>query len=479
MGRNSFFFSFFFSGFFSCFFSGFFSCLHLSSSLASAPLKLQDVLTESLKTFPKVQQKNYELSAKKEAIVSSLGAFDLKLKGKADYRAEGFYSGRSYTASLEKPLYYWGSSLYLGHRLSAGEYPNYEQKALTNSGGEYRAGIKFSLLQDRAIDPARGEFLGAELDFKQSEEFLFLTKLKVQKAATTAYYSWLVSGKIYDVYRELLEIAKKRNSGIVSRVKGGDLAEIYITENRQYILKRTISLREAERDFRAAALELNLYYPIASPGELGPGAMAHQQIPIKALPRDFEKLDFDSIFSRLAAERPELKALRYEIEKISLAEDLGDNKVLPRLDIHMEGSKDYGGERRSLDPAEARVFLTLEVPIERREGLGKRNKARMEQEALKEELNLLNATLKARLGVVLERLRAARSLYKNAGEEVSVAKKLELAEIAKFNRGASDFFVVNLREQNRSDAQVKKFKAYLDYQKSLAEYKDLTQTIKE
>ena len=58
----------------------------------------------------------------------------------------------------------------------------------------------------------------------------------------------------------------------------------------------------------------------------------------------------------------------------------------------------------------------------------------------------------------------------NAKEEINLASILEKAEKKRFRQGASDFFVINIREENTADARIKKIDAYLKYQKAYADY---------
>ena len=54
-------------------------------------------------------------------------------------------------------------------------------------------------------------------------------------------------------------MAISRNKGIERRVNKGDLARIYLTENNQYVLKRSVLLLQAENQFVKAANFLSLF----------------------------------------------------------------------------------------------------------------------------------------------------------------------------------------------------------------------------
>ena len=62
------------------------------------------------------------------------------------------------------------------------------------------------------------------------------------------------------INQSLLDIANKRQTALVKKHKRGDVAEIYLSENQQYILKRQNKLLEAQNYFQNASRNLALFY---------------------------------------------------------------------------------------------------------------------------------------------------------------------------------------------------------------------------
>ena len=62
-------------------------------------------------------------------------------------------------------------------------------------------------------------------------------------------------------------------------------------------------------------------------------------------------------------------------------------------------------------------------------------------------------------------------MLNNLKEEVLLAQKLEKAERRRFRFGASNFFVVNLREQISANSKIKKIEAWRKLQNFKADYK--------
>ena len=56
-------------------------------------------------------------------------------------------------------------------------------------------------------------------------------------------------------------------------------------------------------------------------------------------------------------------------------------------------------------------------------------------------------------------------------EEVKLAQTLQDSELEKFKYGASNFFLVNLREQENASSQASLIEVYKELQNSLVDYK--------
>jgi len=67
-----------------------------------------------------------------------------------------------------------------------------------------------------------------------------------------------------------------------------------------------------------------------------------------------------------------------------------------------------------------------------------------------------------------------RELVALTGDEAEQAATMEQAERTRFEAGASDFFLVNLREERSADARIRHLDARLLYQLSVADLHAIT-----
>ena len=72
---------------------------------------------------------------------------------------------------------------------------------------------------------------------------------------------------------------------------------------------------------------------------------------------------------------------------------------------------------------------------------------------------MLNEQIEVEVRNIANDISAAERFLSLAGQEVEQAEILEEAERIRFEDGASDFFVVNLREEAAADARVRRIEA--------------------
>jgi outer membrane protein TolC len=440
-------------------------------SAAQDYLAPEEVLAASAEHFPQILESLAERRAALSGIEEARGAFDLVFETEGKQYATGFYNGREIGARVRQEVASLGASVYGGYRVSDGTFPVYDDIRFTNTGGELKVGAVFSLLRDRDIDERRFRVTDASLALEEADLDLTLTQVGVQHKALGAYWRWVAAGRQLAVYEELFKIAQGRQSGLEQQVKAGARARIFLTENLQNIARRQRLVTEAEREFLAATNNLSFYYR-GSGGE--PLTPAREALPPVALltaavpavpPAD------DAAF--LIGARPELKALGVALERAEQRVALGKNALLPRLEALAEVSTDFGdiaeggASRNSTDTV---VGLKFSLPIQRREARGKLRRAEAEMEALKQRRRRAEDQLEIDLRNILLDLQTSSALVGIAAQEVDQSETMERAERERFSSGASDFFLVNIREETAADARIRFYLAALEARIAQANY---------
>ncbi|MEG8223134.1 TolC family protein [Sphingomonas sp. HH69] len=419
------------------------------------PLQLADVLASSRQHAPQVLEALARVRGAQGKRLSAEGAFDTVFSAAADSRLTGYYDSRYAETKVTRPLEQWGGNVYGGYRVSDGRFPIYEDKSYTNQFGEIKAGVVLALLRDRAIDDRRFNRTQAEADIALADADRLFIAIGVQRRALDAYNQWVVAGERLEIVRNLLALAQDRQTGLERQVTLGLRPRIILTENQQNILRRQTLVVQAEQALASAANTLSLYWRDAD---------GRPMIPSPAqLPSDLPNplplpVDPKSALSM----RPDLRTInvRMQVARDRLA--LDRNALLPRLDFNAEASRDIGpiGEGgRSREGTDTRVGLTFTLRLQRRAAQGRIMQTQAEIEAAMLRGQGLREQIIAEIDTIGVAVDATERLLTLAGDEQARAQDMAQAERRRFEMGASDFFLVNIREEAAADAALRKLDA--------------------
>ncbi len=444
---------------------------HIEFAKASAHDKLsqQQVINSANKHYPKILSYYEKVNASQGSALGSLGFFDIKLKQSYVDKSRGFYDGKISDTVLEKELGFMGAKVYGGYRKSFGNFPEYEESALTNRGGEYRAGAKFSLLKDSLIDENRLGVILANLGVEESKVQLETIKKEIERDATKAYWKWVAAAKVFHIYDNLYQLSIKRQSQLEERLKKGDVAEIIVLENKKNILRRKSALVKANQDFENAAIYLSLFWRnengtphIPKPKQIPEIDFALNQI-------HDSKINHDLTIA--LSNRPELRILKIQKEQNLSQLKYSKNLFKPQLDVDVGASKDLGGGSASRSPSNNYVGVDFSIPLQMREAKGKSAEYDSKLKSIKYEQQLFEEKIKAELEQIKVQINSIIEMYENLSSEAKLAVLLENSEREKFKHGASNFFLVNLREQDTALSKAAAIEMFEKYQSTLADYK--------
>lgn len=439
-----------------------------------APLTLDIVLKSTRQYFPEVLNALDKIEKSQAKVQSARGSFDLNFNSELNNRVEGYYDGDDFDIVLEKPLQFLNSKVYMGYRRSKNRFPVYEGKTDTLDQGESRIGLQLSLWRNRDIDPKRLKLRNSRLQLDQTKQEFIEKENDILKKASKAYWNWHAKGHIYRINVDLLAIMEKLQKAVSAKIKQGELARIYETENLQYIMKRRSDVLNSKQEFKEAALLLSLFL---RDNKGLPLVVTEKVLPVETeMEANFQLKTFKVDLKRVININPKLKNL--ELKTAEAQNDIlnAENALAPRFDLKMEVSKDQGNGSDTLQGEEQKVMLQLDIPIERNLGNGLVNQNKVKRKILKRQRQFEEDNLSVKLRKIYTRFNTFKEVIENTQKEVEFAKKLQIAERQKFTQGTSDFFLVNLRDQNLASAQEKLVKSWFNLSKTIADYRALTMT---
>ena len=419
-----------------------------AAAAQTAPLTLNEVLATSALQAPQIVEAMARVRQAEGRALSAEGVFDTVFDVDAQSRVLGYYSGTYLEGKATRPLTGNGGQLYGGYRVSTGSFPIYEDKAYTDRLGELKIGGLFSLLRDNAIDERRGRIAMAARDIDAARLEREMVAIGVQARAAATYQNWAAAGLRLKAYQSLLDLAEQRRAGIARQVQLGARPAILLTEADTNIVRRRALVVRSEQEYAAAANALSFFYRGDDGERLIPGP---ERLPA-SLP------GFRSTRPGQPVDRPDVQTLSARLAQSELKLALAENELKPRLDLRGElaydvGPTGRGGKSRSGE--EAIVGVRLTVPLQRRSAKGKIAEARAEIDGLRTRQKLVREQIAVEVKGIAIAVDGAAKTARLAAEEAALAADLAAAERRRFDLGASDFFLLNMREEAATDAGVR------------------------
>jgi len=379
------------------------------------------------------------------------GAYDSRLDQTIFSRAAGFYDGLQASQRVSKPIEAYNAEIFSEYRVSNGEFPVYEQEYETLSGGEVSVGIKFSLLQGRETDKDRTAITSARLKYQKWLQEARLAQSEFYYSALLAYLDWVEAVSYYQQFQKLVEITKDRQKAITTKVEEGELARIALLEVETRLLERQASLLAAERKVHANEQKLRYYIQDSANNTAISSSPDFAESLSVVWPNAFKS----NISTHVSADHPALNAKAFEMEDLQQYKQLAEVDLLPKLDVEAKLARDLGNGSRSLQETDAQIGLSFSVPFNRTQAKANKSKIQFEISTLIAKTEALRQSINAKLEERAVNLSFAKQLDDMQKQQVSLSRKLFQQEQRQFELAASDFFILNNREEDAFQSELK------------------------
>ena len=436
-----------------------------SSRSPEATVSLTQVLTSVANCYPEIEIALGEIQTASGKALAAQGKFDHRFTAHSISQPLGFYQTFRNGVGLARPLF-GGGEVYGTYRIGDGNFEPWFGERETNEGGELKAGFSLPLLKDRDIDKRRAELFGAQLQQSQVNANVDARLLVFQRMATQSYWDWVASGQAIKIQERLLQLAQDRVEQIKERIGegGDDLEGIAQIDNDRFIAKRTNSLIKAKRALEKAAIKLSLFWrdagcaPVVANESQLPGSF-----PKAVLISENELL---SDITQALSVRPELDELRVAREEALVQLRYAQNLTLPKVDLKGFAGQDVGGETSSTGdktPFELQLGVIAEVPIQRREGLGKIDAARGKLVQINAKTQFMRDKIRAEVQDAASAVNAAfRQIEQSTVNLELTRESLRFGKI-RFNADDINLIELNIRETAVADAELELLDAQFKY----------------
>ncbi len=376
------------------------------------------------------------------------GAFDTQLNMKYDDKRYPVTEGEYQQVNLVKPLEN-GMELTFGYRNAQGvqEYNNIK----TGPKGEMLTGIKVPLFSAiHNISKKQVDLKTSKLNTRRAAEGSRLNLLSLYLRMSAVYYQMLFQKAVLGAEEELLERAKKNYRFVAKQVETGNLAQIALMDIESQVIDRKERRLNALNAFRQVK---NIFLQYLNIDE----TQFDNRYTLPLLPQNLPRTVSLMQAQRIAIEnRPELKEIRVEMEKVHLKKEYNALAQYPNLDFNLQGVYDLEYQEGY------KVSIDFSYPLERRRYKGR-------EEALRKEILLLDSSkqkilnqTKTKIKNILEKIKIKKEAIMLLRRELSLVEQLTDMETKKYQQGSSHLMFVNQREMKTLHTKQKLYKAYYD-----------------
>lgn len=438
------------------------------------------VKESALKYHPTVQAALEKMHAEQEAVNGARGAFDAKIVSGYKRQTKHPWNTTLSRTQLEKPLRLAHSKIYAGTEQISNPTgflsPIYNTGNPQNQTGNYSlVGMQLSLWKNFTIDPARAALKNAKFDARMAKADKTLTVLDIGRLGQLAYWEWVTAKKVETAYENLLKNGEIRNDYLVARNKKGDIAQILVTENEQYVASRKGSLQAAKERFLRAEYALALFHRDENGEPIIPAPSESFEDYPENLTALLEKVDLSSDVDDLIKKRPDMKNLALNVEKTEVALDLAKQDLRPQVDVtteYFQRTVDHVNIPRDYLMVMAQVI----IPIERNLGNGNIAAARARQMVAKKQMSYGVQNYKYEVMALRQSLQLQLEQVTQSEIEFSKAKELVVSETYKLKTGGGNLFLVNIREEAQARAEASFHESRLAFMNTLLTYQAMIST---
>jgi hypothetical protein len=165
-----------------------------------------------------------------------------------------------------------------------------------------------------------------------------------------------------------------------------------------------------------------------------------------------------------------------ELKIRELEKKLWSQSQLPGLNLEVIGAKELSSNQ-PYDPNNLQVGVKFDFPLENRKAEGKTTASEYKWKALERQRTYAEQELRRLFNFSMEAIRLSKKRWEFTSGEFEKTTNLAKAERTRWNQGASDLYIVNLREQDAAEADIKRWKIWLKYHQFLLDSRLYSGTI--
>jgi outer membrane protein TolC len=427
--------------------------------------ELKDLFAIIFDYHPIASQADLLPEQAKQNIRVARGAFDPLIQSVAYEKV--FKNSHYFTvweSELRIPTWY-GLDFKAGYELSNGRLLN-PQNVVPDAGLFY-AGFSVPIGQGFLIDQRRAVLRQAQLfsEIADAERLMVLNDLLLR--ASFDYWEWMYQYNRYRLFQEGYEFALVRYNAVKERVIYGDLAAIDSVEAGIEVQLRRQNLDQSRIDFNNAILRLSNhlwgenYVPLEMSINLRPQNQPYEQTLISMS-------ELEQMVNRSKEGHPLLQAYKFKLAQLDVERRYKADLLKPRINLHvnlLQNASAISSENVNMNyfSNNYKIGGSFSYPLLLRRQRGDLKLTKLYIQDTELEISMKTREISNKIRSVYNELVNYATLVNTQEQMVSNYIILRNGEEARFRNGESSLFLINTRETQLINSQVKFFELQSKY----------------
>ena len=442
------------------------------AAVQSAPLTLADVLSRLEGAFPKLLGAEAVVRAAQGKAQAKRGAFDPLVSVESETLRYNSASTRGQASSGSRNDVGVEWTTPSGAKFSAGRIFNEgavkSPDSATGSLGTWAFGVKLPLARGGGINDKSAALEQALFGESVARQDAGLVRLMVRFEAAVAYWNWVGAARRLAVRQALERLAADRAALVAREVAQDVRPAVDQREADSEVSLRRADTVKARRDWEKATFSLSkfLWNPDGSPAEVPDAAAVpadDTSVQPMALPADALETGRRNAWER----RPEMALLALERRVVAVDRRLARNDRKPFVDLSVGPGLDLGD--RGIGGT-LKAGLSVAWPLNQNDPRGRGEEAAAKDRKLELEENLLRRSLALEVEDAVSAVGRSIERWSEARSAVEALRAVEEGERTRFREGDSTLFLLNQRERQRADAELRWIDTKVEYQTALAQW---------
>ncbi|MDZ7632786.1 MAG: TolC family protein [Gemmatimonadaceae bacterium] len=429
--------------------------------LAGAPLTFEAFFELVSRNHPVVRQARLIEEGADGDVTSAFGNFEPKVEATWETKRFGssptsqslYYNYADISLKIPTPF---GADLKVGYERASGRFIN--PQFTTPTGGLFSAGFSVPLGQRILTDERRTALRVARAmrGVARAERAAMTNKLLF--SAAKSYSEWYSTALQLQVNREGVRLAETRYAAIVGRVRAGDAAGIDSIEAAAELNRRRAQLQGAEQSYFAASLDLTSF--------LWDSRGQPQDLVLGAVPSDsglgrvvLDSASVPALLARVLALHPDVRKAEGKVDQASAERALARQAMIPLVSADLSALRSRGESFNAGDAwsqegnYKGAINASSPLLFFKERGKYQSTDAKFDRAELDARATRRDVVLLVRTAINdLSQFEAQLALQRDA---VRLFRILSAGERAKFEAGESNLFLVNTRERQVLDEELK------------------------